>query len=244
MPMTEVRTRPVQTWITRIASIIAIMGLLAVLVAGLQGCINVQAMPIGMPALPEFPWPPPTPTTDAQIPEEFGIADGNGRTYGNLADRLESALTKSGYNEKTFYSVPGGFALVCRLEQVDGNWTPMPPPQRWGESPPPLRSFSLTEYLQRLFLAQPGHYRLLVFIVNNTPWVFAPRTPTKEEGKAWLFGGATRLPEEMAQTPAPSGTTCFALVYEFEKDDDQAAATFVRDKTVGALIQLKRAGLF
>lgn len=221
----------------------------ALLAAGLvliiSGCLTTGSDPGNHPSvLRRFPWYPPVPTTFAQVPEQFGLTGGEGQTYGDLARRLETALNNAGYGEKAYYSVPGGFALACRLEQIDGDWKPLPPPHRWGDSQPPLQVFSLWEYLERLFLAQPGHYRLLVFIVTDEPFGFTNTTVTPSMGQAWLFGGVTKLPSAMAQSPASTDTGCFALVYEFKKAAAGSPAAFVSDETVGALIQLQRGGVF
>jgi hypothetical protein len=224
-----------------LVELLALLVMLALIAIPLVTVLDQQSVRVRARRIPDFPWEPPTPTTYVRLPDEFGLSDGARRTYGDLAGRLEAALTKAGYSEKSFYNVPGGFALVCRMEQIDADWRPVPPPHRWGETPPPLRDFSVADYLTRLFLAPAGRYRLLVFVVTDRPFTFAARKATSEEGKTWLFGGATGLPPEMAATPAATGTKCFALVYEFKKDDKEAV--FVSNETVGALVQLQRTGV-
>src|SRR5688572_955441 len=67
--------------------------------------------------MPAFPWPPPRYSAFAPIVREW-IADGPLPTLGSVATRLEAAFDRTGYGERTYYWVPGGFALVSRIEQI------------------------------------------------------------------------------------------------------------------------------
>lgn len=194
-------------------------------------------------SFPVFPWEPPHPTTWVRIPDEFKLNGASQRTLGELAKRLEAGLNQCGYNEKGYYDVPGGFAVVCKVEQLDRNWAPQPEPDRWAEGTGPLRRFSLLAYLERLFLAHPGRYRLLVFVFTDAPFSFKAETLSKQDGRKLLFGGSTGLPDDVAARRTSPNTQCVALIYEFKKDGEQDEAQFVAAETVGAKIQLERNGL-
>ena len=68
---------------------------------------------------------------------------------------LVEALDATGYYDKAYFSVPDGFALVTRLEQIEANGKSLQPPDRWSVQVKPLREFSLPAYLQALFSPPP-----------------------------------------------------------------------------------------
>lgn len=118
--------------------------------------------------IPTFPWPPPEPSARAILPDRLQPT----RTSPPLnllmvADRLEHALQEAGYGERGFYSAPGGFALVTRLERIQEDGRPasqrfLPP----GEREP----FTLANSFERLFGAAPaGRYRLITLVVTDQP---------------------------------------------------------------------------
>jgi hypothetical protein len=148
--------------------------------------------------------------------------------YGVFALRLrrqatqgESALTVTGYVERSYYAVPEGFALVTRLEQINADGTPKMQPQRWSVEAPRLASFSLSGYLSALFQAAPGYYRLIVFIVTPVPFYQVDAQITGATAERWLAGGLNKLPESIAAQPYKNDVICSALIYEFRREDGQ-----------------------
>ena len=69
---------------------------------------------------PQFPWPPPKPSALYVIPRGLLVDKEFGGTP-NLADiqgKLTDALDGAAYYERSYYSVPGGFAMVTRMERI------------------------------------------------------------------------------------------------------------------------------
>jgi hypothetical protein len=141
---------------------------------------------------------------------------------GEVSDRLLNALGSAGYTEGSFYSVPGGFALVTRLEQISSDGRPKQSPDRWTVTLRPLSllHFSLSDYLSALFHASPGFYRVIAFVVSPRPFNQDPTPLTRDEALALLPGGVNVLPEPLRAQPYAAEFACTALVYEFQ----QAAA--------------------
>ena len=72
------------------------------------------------PPLPAFPWPPPKPSTTASLTlGSLRQTTGPNRTFHDVDARISQALTTAGYDEKSYYGVPNGFAIVTRLEHMD-----------------------------------------------------------------------------------------------------------------------------
>ena len=169
--------------------------------------------------LPPFPWPPPKNASRAtfgvDVPRsllgsETATLDA---TYHRLIAALESIDTQ--YSSGLF-AAAGGFVLLTRMEQVDEVGRSVARPYRWRAYQPPPASMS--DYLTRLFLAPPGHYRTLAFVFTSETNL-APGTgalPAIEEGD-------TVLPDEIAEKRFDS-VRAYVLVYAYtKKDTDQVA---------------------
>lgn len=192
-------------------------------------------------SIPQFPWPPPEPTGRAVLDRDRCAA--GAATWGAVAQRLETALGQAGYFEHSYYAVPGGFALVTRLEQIEFDGTPKPPPQRWSADAPRHEVFSLRDYLRALFTAPQGHYRVIVFIVNDRAFASSGEEVSGEEALAWLQTGLNRLPPELAAREFTANHACTALVYQFIRiAEDEAVANPPGAAPVRT--QLQRSGIW
>jgi hypothetical protein len=134
---------------------------------------------------------------------------------------LLAALESNGYVETSYFAVPGGFALVTRLEQIDSGGVPKHPPARWSIGPPQVRTFSLGEYMRALLTGNPGYYRVLVFTVTPTPFTESDKKLTEEEARNWLVSGLNVLPNEIGSRAYTQNTACTVLIYEFERLENQ-----------------------
>lgn len=162
---------------------------------------------------PAFPWPPPKASAIDYIPGEY-FEKRNSRIYLKDIDRrINEALKESGYYERSYFSVPGGFALVTRLEQINPDASSTLPPDRWSADRGALRDFSLWSYLQALFTANPAYYRTIVFVVTDKPF-----THTSAEPDPYLISsGANKLPAELGKIEFTKDFDCTALIYEFKR---------------------------
>jgi hypothetical protein len=119
----------------------------------------------------------------------------------------------------------------------------MPGDRRWQVTPPPPESFTISEYLQRLFKAQPGRYRVIVFVVTGDPVVPGYKPPSAEEMDARLVGGATMLSEGYRALPAKNAH-CEALIYEFFRRSTGSEVRFVAKSKIAPVRHLTGAGLW
>lgn len=130
---------------------------------------------------------------------------------------MEQAFNQAGYSEKTWYAVPGGFALASRMEQFYPDGTPEPEPERWVPNlkAPPL--FPLSDLVKAMFTAREGHYRIIVFIVTPFPYTETEKAVTREEAMNWVRRGSHELPEDIRNLNFTDKYYCDALIYEFEQ---------------------------
>lgn len=163
---------------------------------------------------PVFPWPPPRASTTDKLPQRFFYSDVR---LGDVEEKLNEALDEGGYYEKSYYPVPGGFAIVTRLEQIDAAGNPKPEQARWSLSDDLGDDFSLMKYLRKLFTADPGHFRVIVLIVTSKSIELSDQEASREETLRWLDAGwKNNLPADLAERPFTDEHGCIALVYEFE----------------------------
>jgi hypothetical protein len=164
--------------------------------------------------LPSFPWPPPEPSSRTVLPDTLFRAE---KTFGEVAKKLERALKRRHYAEYSYYSIPGGFALITRLERIHDDGLPYDSSQRWDVANhfPPL--FTLENYLKALFSAREGYYRVIAFLVTDVPFGAGPKSMSHTMADDLLAKGFNTLPRRMRLTALPEGHTCTALVYEFRR---------------------------
>lgn len=163
------------------------------------------------PGVPSFPFPPPQSSTRKVLDHELFSEC---KTLGDVAQRLCRALDRCEY-EKSFYSIPNGFALVARLEQFDAETAlALDPPDRWSVTPPPLRDFG--DFLEALFLGNTGHYRMVAFLVTDQPFYESDQRIGVQDAPGWIKGGLNVLPGGVGKKEWTADYQCTALIYEFE----------------------------
>lgn len=195
----------------------------------------------------EFQWPPPAASGSVSIPLECIYRLCPDRTlphhFEDIDAGLRKALASADHHEAGYYSVPGGYALVTRLENILSDGTPKPGKLRWNVTSTDPEIFSITSYLQALFTAPSGYYRVIVFIV--TPESFKPvdSPVTKDLAGKWLRFGSNKMPDELILKPVVPGTTCTAMIYEFRKKTPSGVADLMLPGTIVATLHLTGAGL-
>lgn len=204
-------------------------GMLAGPAGGVRGRTNGAAIgaavgAVPSPAIPEFPWPPPEPSARGILPLGFAQSpDGGQVTLQQVADRLGEGLDHAGYHEKSFYAAPGGFAVVARLERMLPDGRPGPDDVRF--IPPNEREpFSLANYLQRIFVAPPGLYRVIAVV--TTDQAVADFGPALGEAGAinMLRSGAISLPRSLGAAAFGQEHRVVVLVYEFRRGSQEVLA--------------------
>jgi hypothetical protein len=139
------------------------------------------------------------------------------RRIGDVERAIEQALERTGYVERAFFRTPSGIAMVTRLERIQPDGTSMIN-DRWPVSPTRYElQFGLTTFLRGLFFVPPGHYRLIVFIVQDKPFNQSDKVLTRDEARGLMSKGANVLPQEVAQQSFDGGH-CTVLIYEFASD--------------------------
>jgi len=169
----------------------------------------------GPSAVPVFPWPPPAASASYVLPHDL-FKDRN--TIGQSTAAIVAALESEGYVDRSFFATPaGGVALVTRLERINDDGSHVVETQRWpavGKDQQYSSTLDLTRLLRGLFFAEPGRYRIIVFILQNEAFSQSETRISEEDAQAWLHKGLNVLPPELADRSFDKGD-CTALIYEF-----------------------------
>ena len=189
--------------------------------------------------IPSFPWPPPQASTDYVLPRSVlqGID-----TLGAIEVRLTHALDACGYAERSYFGVPGGFALVTRMEQFNDDGSCIKGSDRWNISLKPS-SFDLADYLRALFWGRSGKYRIIVFIVTDQVVAESGHGAASGTARQWLRTGAKYLPPALAAKPFSRDHRCTALIYEFELKETLVNPILLNPASQPGLIHIQKSGI-
>lgn len=171
-------------------------------------------------SLPEFPWPPPKSSAFYVLPNAFFAKT---PTMGSAVKLILASLERNGYVERSFFRTgPGGVALVTRLERMNDDGSSAMASERWPSEATSQSVSDLFKFWRRLFFVEPGHYRIIVFILERVPFTQGDEGVTSYEAKSWLPRGIDVLPPVVGQLPFSSTPSeiahCDALIYEFAND--------------------------
>lgn len=191
--------------------------------------------------LPAFPWQPPRPSARLELTVFNGP---HYTTLGRIADGLAGAAEKAGLTDVTYFSVPGGFAILLRPERIDATLAPLVPRHDSDEAGPLEGLFS---FLSGVFASTIDRRQFAFIVTNRTIEANADLvdyTPSQLEA---AFGrGAKALPASVRLRSRPAGCKVTAMVYHFRRQrDDRLNQSFasVTQAPVIAREHLARAGL-
>ncbi|MGV6851925.1 MAG: hypothetical protein ACWA5R_07080 [bacterium] len=166
-----------------------------------------------------FPWPPPPTSAQAVIAPQFFHSTSNKAhlTLGDINTMITSSLRKTNYTGSKYYSVPQGFAIITTLEQTHTNGSPLAENLRWLRDIIPIKTFSIAGYLQALFTAPAGDFRVIAFIVTNKAFSSDGSDITFNTINTWIKGGYNTLPTDIKKRIYTDDYNVTAMIYAFKK---------------------------
>jgi HEAT repeat protein len=193
------------------------------------------AVPPSPKELPLFPWPPPRYSHIAVFGRDFPrTLLGEDRT--NLEEvylRVFHALVDIDPNfESGLFSVPGGFALLTKVERILEDGTPYPERSRWSQEKIPPTNVS--DYLEKLFVSKPGNYRSFAIVITDENTL----TPSDRELPLFSQGGMD-LPTALGRKSL-QGLNCYALIYSWQR---RPGGPPTAEQKLSALTHIDKSGL-
>lgn len=203
---------------------------------------SARPPPPGQSGIPVYPvWPPESPTWQFSL--EPIIGSRTGMSLGDAGNRLQRAFGQAGYLEHSYYAVPGGFAIVTRIEQMDDDGDRLEGSERY-ELPGTRARDSLSSLLYSLFVnAPPGYYRYIVVVVSVRPFATRNRLLDDEEALRRLRSGANSLSSIYSRVPFSDDYNVDALIYEFRWDGADGEVRMLEPGRVSPQNHLTRTGL-
>jgi hypothetical protein len=185
------------------------------------------------------------PSASCRLPDSFlTFSNGLATYYGDIDSFIRYALLNNGYREYAYYAIPGGFALVTRMERIDDNGQSMPLKQRWAPNQTPIHPFTnFSAYFAMLAKAKPGKYRVIIFMVSSEELILGRTTPNCIGMKKSFADGISSLPADMSNRPYTFGDHGDALIYLFNKSDDMTISVIPGAPEEGKR-QLQKAGIW
>lgn len=173
--------------------------------------------------IPTFKFPPDKASAEAKLDRHFTRC----KTLYDADALLRKALDANSYYSRKYFCVPGGFALVTRMEQFEERTGASKREDlRWKTKPVRDEEFSVTGYLRSLFTTQPGYFRVFVFIVTAEAFNTANTVPSKGVCGGWLDEGLNKLPKPIGDIKfVQNDTNVTTLIYEFKVKDTNSAGT-------------------
>lgn len=171
------------------------------------------------PELPPFPWPPPKTSAYHTVPRDVFVQAGlaSAPNLAAIGSRIEAALDQAAYSERSYHSVPNGFALATRIERIRADGAP-DYERRWIVDDD-SGSFSLLSYLEKILYGDPGRFRVIVFVVTDQSFSATGEALTASEARELTSSGLLSLPRSFREIEFGPDHRVVALIYEFFKPE-------------------------
>lgn len=242
----------------------AIILVLALVLAGCAKSANTsaesQAMPKSAPmpestvaidattagrGLPMFALPAPRPSATADLTSQFDRS--GGRSLGDMERQLRRALTRAGYGEVGFFQTKGGFALATRMERITRGGVPYAGDKRWQINAGGLidlsQGVSLATLRSALGHADPGRYRIIIFVVGTEPVSTTGTGMRSDVAQIMVVQGPPALPSKFDEVPVSPDVAVSALIYEFDRPAIGQDPQLSIPSSVPGELQLERTGV-
>lgn len=173
--------------------------------------------------IPPFPWPPPRYSNIAKFGVELPLnLIGNKTTsLSSIYTKLIDALRQTDRNfEHGIFGVPGGFALLAKMERIHEDGKPLSGKYRWvmGKIPP----LSLSDYIGQLFFENKGYFRVIAFVFTDDT-----NFGHSDEKLPDIRNGSHDFPPELVNKALES-VNGYVIIYSFQRVNGGALSDFTQ----------------
>jgi hypothetical protein len=196
--------------------------------------------------LTPFPWPPPRPSVSFTFDnQKTGFERSKPMTLGEVNRSMMAGLLRLGYSEKAYFGVPGGYAVVTRLEKIKPDGRSESGETRWRLTIPGRYDFWYWSFYKSLLTGSEGHFRIVVLVVTDRLIKSNEDDATPKQAMDWLTSGANRLPDHVARLHYDRSHRVTALIYEFERKDieNKVRGPIGPPSRLSAMVHLTKSGI-
>ena len=191
-----------------------------------------------VPGIPEMPFPPPSASATHPLTSYFASC----KFLREVDAKICRALDAAGFYEKGYFYVKDGFAMVTAMEQFRSDGFSHSEANRWNSKPVREESFSIMGYLEAVFTAQPGHFRVFAFVATDEGFVFDKnRKFGPDDLPAWSREGANKLPPLIGNIPYNAQTRVEGFVYEIEVKEGGGKGFYITKSKLGGKTHFENA---
>jgi hypothetical protein len=190
--------------------------------------------------MPVFTLPPPPASAEIDLTPFMSAC----KKYEQANVIIQHALDETGYFAKKYYRTQGnGFAVVTKMEQFNKDGSSKQGTARWAMKPVRNETFSIKNYLESMFVPEPGYFRVIVFVIDDYyGGNVNPNAPlTRDTALAWLNQGYTSLPSIIGDKGFSKQTKVNALIYEFKVPESNKRFNFSKPSELDGRTHLKMA---
>jgi hypothetical protein len=184
-----------------------------------------------------FPLPYPVPSARYTLPAPVFSKT---KLLYQVDSVLQKGLDGCRYNERRYYYIPHGFALVTQMEQIHEDGRSMEEPDRWSSTIGELNN--PWDYIKALFSTPKGYYRVLVFLVTDVDHSAGGNYVSELDAMKWLNNGYNNLPKEIRSLSYNGDYTVTLLVYHYTKSPGEDGK-FISPDTITGMDHYIKAGL-
>jgi hypothetical protein len=186
-------------------------------------------------------WPPPAFTSEWPSGAHL-----EGRSLGEVADRIAHVLAAAGYTETRVFRIGArydhGFAITTRLERIQDDGSPVATGARWSSRFPAAPKLDWLGGARRPHLPGPGRYRTFMVTVTDIPRKGTRPTPWDE--RTVMDGPALAAVPFPVDRRLSSATTLTIYVYEYAASsaDGEGALVAPTESRLAAASHVRASG--
>lgn len=135
---------------------------------------------------------------------------------GEVDHLFTRALINLGYEQKRYYYLHNGFALLTPVEQIHKNGKALSGQERWQDYPAGGGFDGILDYLSSIIFPRPGYFRLFVFYVTDRNMEQEKGELKHDEARAWLRDGEFWLPPILKNKALTEAHQISVMLYEFK----------------------------
>lgn len=182
----------------------------------------------------QFPFPPPKGYTQTVLDKSLFTKS---KTLEDVSRVILKAIKQCGYDARSFYEIPHGFALVTKVEEMKDDGSSVLDNERFSIN------HSVNMKFWDFFSPRKGYFRVFAFLVTDVPFKPTNEVVDQKTVENWVDMGWNTLPESIGSKLYTPSYNCTVIVYEFRAPNVNTALQLVSPPRLSAVVHLNKSKL-